>query len=232
MLDIDGVEADHGCVEPDVGFGDVGTVVVGACCDGGEVLLDAVEGGEEGGAGGLVGGGCGCEAGFVDAVVDGVVGPVVCFFDFFLEVCGEEFDFLVFFVDYVVELCFVNCWLAKEGKGEGRYLSIHHADDFTALIADNLALLHIVQSRHRKSSLVFWIHREINIPQELMPQRICRHICARRVVLLWCSKPPALLLHMPVYGRKWYDIFETFERAYDEGSVCPWACVGDLEAIC
>lgn len=99
MLHVDGVEADHGCVEPYVGFGDVGPVVVGPGGDGGEVLLDAVEGGEEGCAGGFVGGGCGCEAGFVDAVVYGVVGPVVRFFDFVLEVCGEEFDFLVFFVD-------------------------------------------------------------------------------------------------------------------------------------
>jgi hypothetical protein len=47
VLDVDGVEADHGCEEPHVGFGDVRAVVVGSGGYGGEVLFDAVEGGEE-----------------------------------------------------------------------------------------------------------------------------------------------------------------------------------------
>ncbi len=46
MLDVDGVEADDGRVEPDVGFGDVRPEVVGCgvLC---EVGFGAVEGGEE-----------------------------------------------------------------------------------------------------------------------------------------------------------------------------------------
>ena len=47
VLDVDGVEADYGCVEADVGFGDVGAVVEGAGV-GGEVVFGAGEGGEEG----------------------------------------------------------------------------------------------------------------------------------------------------------------------------------------
>lgn len=57
MLDVDGVEADDGCVEADVGFGDGGAEVVGA--GGGllgEVGFGTVEGREEGGNGGFVGG--------------------------------------------------------------------------------------------------------------------------------------------------------------------------------
>ena len=54
MLDVDGVEADDGRVETDVGFGDVGAEVVG---DGvlGEVGFGAGEGGEEGVDGFFVG---------------------------------------------------------------------------------------------------------------------------------------------------------------------------------
>ena len=58
VLDVDGVEADEGRVEADVGFGEVRAVVVG--CGGGgvrgEVSFDAREGGEEGVEGFFVGG--------------------------------------------------------------------------------------------------------------------------------------------------------------------------------
>ena len=47
MLHVDGVEADYGCVETDVGFGYGGAEVVGGGV-GGEVGFGAVEGGEEG----------------------------------------------------------------------------------------------------------------------------------------------------------------------------------------
>lgn len=59
MLHVDGVEADDGRVEPDVGFGDVRAEVVWARRGGGllgQVGFGAVEGGEEGGDGGFVGG--------------------------------------------------------------------------------------------------------------------------------------------------------------------------------
>ena len=61
------------------------------------------------------GGGLRGESGFVDAVVYVVVGPVICSFDFCLEVLGEEVYFLVFVGKYVVEFC------------------IEHADDLTGL---------------------------------------------------------------------------------------------------
>lgn len=57
MLHVDGVEADDGRVEPDVGFRDVRAEVVrtrGGLL--GQVGFGAVEGGEEGADGGFVGG--------------------------------------------------------------------------------------------------------------------------------------------------------------------------------
>ena len=70
------VEADHGRVEADVGFGDVWTEEVGATVGGGlEVGFDAVEGVEEGVDGVVEGLLRCCEAAFVDAVVDVVVDP-------------------------------------------------------------------------------------------------------------------------------------------------------------
>lgn len=51
MLDVDGIEADNGCVEADVRFGEVrGREEVGSA-GGREVGFDFVEGGEEGGYG-------------------------------------------------------------------------------------------------------------------------------------------------------------------------------------
>ena len=55
------------------------------------------------------------ESGFVDAVVYVVVGPVVCSFDFGLEVLGKEVYFFVFLGEHVVKFC------------------VEHADDFTGL---------------------------------------------------------------------------------------------------
>lgn len=54
VLHVDGVEADYGCVETDVGFGYGGAEVVGGGV-GGEVGFCAVEGGEEGVHGFFVG---------------------------------------------------------------------------------------------------------------------------------------------------------------------------------
>ena len=54
VLNVDGVEADDGGVEADVGFGDGGAVVVGGGV-GGEVGFDAVERAEEGVHGFFVG---------------------------------------------------------------------------------------------------------------------------------------------------------------------------------
>ena len=54
MLDVDGVEADDCCVEPNISFGDVCAEIVGGGVFG-EMGLDAVEGGEEGSDGSLVG---------------------------------------------------------------------------------------------------------------------------------------------------------------------------------
>lgn len=106
VLDVDGVEADDGGVETDIGFCDVGAVVervvlgLHSC----EVGFDFVEVGEEGCDGFVVGFlGC-CEAGAVDAVVDVVVGPVVCGFDFAVQAWWEGVDGLVGVWEEVVEL--------------------------------------------------------------------------------------------------------------------------------
>ena len=59
MLHVDGVEADDGGVEADIGFGDGGAEVIRSFCVVvllGEVGFGAVEGGEEGLDGGFVGG--------------------------------------------------------------------------------------------------------------------------------------------------------------------------------
>ena len=114
VLHIDRVEADDGRVEADVGFGDVGAVVVrpGVL---GEVGFGSVEGGEEGVQGAFVGGLGGGEAGFVDAVVDVVVGPFVRGFDFCLKMGGKEVDFGVLHRQDVVEF------------------GVEHADDLAGL---------------------------------------------------------------------------------------------------
>lgn len=68
-----GVEADEGCVETDIGFGDVRAEEEGLVLRRGEVGFETVEGGEEGVDVGVVGGLGGGGAAFVDAVVYCVV---------------------------------------------------------------------------------------------------------------------------------------------------------------
>lgn len=90
VLDIDGVEADYGRVEPDIGFGDGRAEVVGTFgVSGGEMGLCAVEGAKQ------------CvhvafisvlrrrEARFVHAVIDLVIRPGVRLLDGGFQVCGE-----------------------------------------------------------------------------------------------------------------------------------------------
>jgi len=148
VLDIHRVEADYGWVETDICFCYFGAVVVWSIGSvGGEVFLDAVEGGEE-----LVHGFFVCvlgagEAGFVDAVVDVVVGPVVCFFDLGLEGFGEEVDFFVFLGQEVVEF------------------GVEHADDFGGFVTDYLLSLFVVEGWHGEAALVGGVDGEVDFAE-------------------------------------------------------------------
>ena len=121
------------------------------------------------------------ETGFVDAVVDVVVGPVVGGFDFLLEFRGEEVDFLIFFREDVVEFGVEHADdFARLGKGGWLAIYIFAILEFWStgksstgtyrmymvayLIADDLALLDIVQSRDREATLVVGTDFEIDIP--------------------------------------------------------------------
>jgi len=122
MLDVDGVEADDGGVESDVGFGDGGAVVVGGRVVG-EVGFSAIEGFEKGvdvlfvgclrtGAryvSWVLGGGkrvwrvVRCKPGLVYTIVDVAVRPLIALIDLFPQLLGKEIDFLVFLGEEVVE---------------------------------------------------------------------------------------------------------------------------------
>lgn len=111
VLDVDGVEADDGRIEADVGLGDL-VAEVERSRRFSEVGFGAVERFEEL-LDILLVRFLGCrEAGFVHAVVDVVISPGVGFFDLGLEVFGEEDDVFVFVLDQVVEF------------------RVEHADDF------------------------------------------------------------------------------------------------------
>jgi hypothetical protein len=78
-------------------------------------------------------------------------------------------------------------------------LSVEHPNNLTALIADNLPLLHIVQRRHREPPLILRIHGEVNVSQmRKLVHRVRRYVLARRICILWCREAPTFLLHVPV----------------------------------
>lgn len=87
------------------------------------------------------------EAGFVDAVVDVVVCPVVGGFDSVAQVFGEEVELGVRLVEEVVEGV------------------VEHADDLAAFIVDDLALLLVVQRRHREAAAVVGVVLEVDVAQ-------------------------------------------------------------------
>ncbi len=83
-------------------------------------MFGAVERGEEVVDGGFVNFLFRGDATFVDAVVDFVVGPLVCFLDLSAQVFRQEIDGGICLGQEIVES------------------SIHHADDFTRLVVDDL----------------------------------------------------------------------------------------------
>lgn len=108
MLDVDYVKADDCCEEPDIGFGDLPTVVKWPVLDGREVRLSFIEGREES---------CDClvigflrcgEAGFINAVVDVIVGPLVSCFDLGLQGGREQVDLSILWCEKVVKLLHTN----------------------------------------------------------------------------------------------------------------------------
>lgn len=240
VLDVDDVEADDGRVEADVCFCDVGPEVEwslgGSCC---KVRFGTVERVEERCYCFFVGGLCGGEAGFVDAVVDVVVGPVVCFFDLFLERGREELYVLVFLGEQVVELSYhpsvsvhLSLDIAKRSKGKTRTnLRIKHPNNLRALITDNPPLLHIIQRRHRKPPLILRINAKVNFPQELLAANRIRAYILTRQLLACFGKPPPLLLHMPMHARERDDLLEPLQLPHNQRAVCPRTCVRDVEVV-
>lgn len=215
MLHIHHVEADDGCVESDVGFGDLWTVVEWSFgVDGAEVVFDFVEGGEEGCDGFFVGGLGGGEAGFVDAVVDVVVGPFVGGFDFCLEVGGEE------------------VYLGKFGGQEVVEFGVEHADDFAGFIVHDFFLLDVVQGRDGESARVFGVLFEIDVAQMrvFFVNRVGLGVGSRDF-FVGGGESPRLLSHVPVHGSVRDEFFETFELAHNQGSVRPGTGVRDIEVV-
>lgn len=186
VLHVHDVEADDGRVQSDVGLRDVLAEVVWTCGRG-QVFLDPVERVEELRDGFLVSGlrsagrlvrvtqgsleGRGRrrraaslrrKTRLVHAVVDIVIHPPVRTFDVLLQILGEQIHLSILLRQYVVEL------------------GIEHADDLAAFVVDDLALLLVVERRHREAPLVFRVRFEVDLLQrlEVGVHRVWRHILA------------------------------------------------------
>lgn len=175
------------------------------------------------------------EAGAVDTIVDVRVNPLVCRFDLLLEIFRVEDYVLVFLWKKIVELSRIrqhrSWYKVVPSPPRYTYLRIKHSNDLRALVRHNLPLFGIIQCRHRKASLILWIHAEVDVPQELISKRICSDIFARRILVLRCRKSPSFVLHVPMYAGEGDDIFEAFEFANYECSMGPRACIRDLRGV-
>ena len=62
----------------------------------------------------------------------------------------------------------------------------------TYFIIDDLLLLCVIQGWHGESTLIFWINREVDIPQmsEIRIIGVRVDICTREL-FVWCDKPPS-----------------------------------------
>lgn len=173
VLHVDGVEADNGREQPDVGLGDGRAEVIWPRGVGGEMGLGAVEGAEESEHVLLVGGLARCEAGLVDAVVDLVVGPGVCVFDGGFEVGGEQIDGAVGLVEEVVEF------------------GVEHAQDVCGFVADDLVLFFVVQGRHGEAAGVVGVDLEVDLAQVgvFWVQRVFGYVFAGAVLVVFDKAP-------------------------------------------
>ena len=144
VLHVDGVEADDGGVEAHICFGDLLSKVIRLRMLR-QVLLRARQRLEKRVHGGLVGVLGGGETGLVDAVVDVVVGPFVRRVDLLLQRLGVQIHVLVFLGQEAIEF------------------GIEHADDLTGLVADDFALLDVVEGRDGEAAFVFGVDLEINV---------------------------------------------------------------------
>lgn len=113
------------------------------------------------------------ESGLVDSVVDVVVGPFVPFVDFLSKVFGQEVHVLGFFGEQVVEF------------------GVEHADDLARFVADNLALLDVVEGWYREAAFVFGIDFEVDVAQvgEIWVDGVGRHVVARELFIFGCEPP-------------------------------------------
>ena len=113
------------------------------------------------------------ETGLVDAVVDVVVGPFVGLVDCLAQVVGQEGHVLVFVGEQVVEF------------------GVEHADYLAGFVADDPALLDVVQRRYREAPFVFRVHFEIDVAQvcKFWVDGVGRHVLAGELFVFGCEAP-------------------------------------------
>ena len=208
VLHVDGVEAHDGGVQPYIRFGDLVAVViwVGVSL---EMLLSARQSFEQWANGGFVGLLRGGEAGLVDAIVDLVVGPFVRLVDLCAQRLGVQIHIPILFREQVVEL------------------GIEHADDLAGLVADDFALLGVVQRRYGEAAFVVRVNFKVDFTQvsEVLVDGVRRHVVAGEG-LVRGREAPALFEHVPVDACVGDEGFEAFEFANDQGAVGPWDVSG------
>ena len=167
MLNVNWIKPYNCGVQADVGFGDVLAKIVGIGVFR-EVFFHAIKRVEEWVYGGFVRGLSGRESRFVDAIVDVIVGPVVGCFNFGLEILGEKVNLFVFLGNDVVEFGVKHADdLAGLDVDERLAESMCELCSFSSayLIAHNLVLFDVVESRHCEAAFIVGADIEIDVSQ-------------------------------------------------------------------
>lgn len=208
------VEADQGRVQPDVGFCEYCAEEEGALgLVGGEVGLEAVEGGEERVDVGFVGRlGCG-ESGLVYPVVDRVVDPFVHGVDFTAEMSR-------------VEAPAGSVRFVERGREEVVEFAVEHADDLGGFVVHDRFRLFVPEDGHRVSTSVVRVGFEVELFK-------CRE-AVQGVALhgpVQAREQPAFVREVEVAYYKLDDLFEAFESTDDIGPVSPGAAQVDVQSV-
>lgn len=111
------------------------------------------------------------------------------------------------------------------------YLCVEHSDDICRLVANYLSLFNVIKRRYRKSTLVFWVHLEVDILEIciflMALHRIRVYALAGRIFIVAGCKSPTLFSHLPMYRREWNNVFKSLELPYNQ---CPMGYMSQILA--
>lgn len=114
------------------------------------------------------------------------------------------------------------------------HLCSEHAQNFTALIADNTLRLLVIQHWHSEASRVILLRLKVDLTEMgkvLMALEGVRNDIISRQLLILGDESPSLTTQVPVHNRVGNEILKALEATSNQRTVSPGTSIADVDVV-